>query len=151
MSVELLLVIAFILLPLIQQLLRAANERKQGQPQQPGGTSRRATPPVLLRPKPPSHDALPSALAVSPPPAPATLPTPTMTEPTRTLRSTREAVIPGPAARGSLRQGGMRARLRGSRNLRDGIVLMTILRPCLALADDDLSGRVDVQSLRAPK
>ena len=139
MSVEILLVIAFILLPLIQQLLRAAREREQGQPTQPGGPPTRARRPASPLRRAPSQVARPHTPAVPPPPVPATLSHETMTVPAHAAtRRSAETGGPAPKARRRMRQReSIPVGLRSPRNLRDAIVLMTILGPCRALAQDE--------------
>jgi len=136
--IELLLLIAFILLPLIQQLLRAAAERAaQGEPQQPAVPPPPARRPATPKPALPYQVALPPALVV-PPAVPAMSPAPSMAVPSRAAsRSTLEAVIPVSTARRSVRQRGTMARFLNPQTLRGAIVLMTILGPCRALAGDD--------------
>jgi hypothetical protein len=131
--VELLLLIAFLLLPLMQRLLRAAQEREQGQPQQPAGPAPRARRPAMPGPTAPSQVALPPALAGPPAISPAL----SMPVPSRTAsRRTPEAVIPVSTARRSVRQRGPRGRVLRPHGLRGAIVIMTILGPCRALAGD---------------
>jgi hypothetical protein len=145
-SIEFLLLIAFILLPLIQQLLRAARERAQGEPKQPAGPAPRARGLALPGPTPPSQVALPPALA-APPAVPAKSPVPSMAVPSRTTsRSTREAVIPVSTARRSVQQRGTLRRFLGPHDLRGAIVLMTILGPCRAIAGGDGAGLSAVDS-----
>jgi hypothetical protein len=136
--IELLLLIAFILLPLIQRLLRAAAERAaQGEPQQPAGPPPPARRPATSKPALPSQVALPHVLVV-PPAVPATSPAPSMAVPSRAAsRSTLDAVIPVSTAHRSLRQRGTRGHLLSPHTVRRAFVLMTILGPCRALAGDD--------------
>ena len=129
MSIELLLVIAFILLPLIQQLLRASQERQQRQPKPPGRlppARRPATPGPKSRPQ----VALPPAPAV---PLPLAIVRDVATQtPTRTLRPG----IPKAEATARRRRGGERhPGLRRPGEWRNAIVLMTILEPCRALTE----------------
>ena len=138
MSIELLLLIAFILLPLIQRLLRAAAERAaQGEPQQPGGPPPRSRRPATARPALPSQVALPPPLTL-PPAAPATSAELSIAVPSRAAasQSTIEAVIPVSTARRNVRRGTM-GRSLSPDTLRGAFVLMTILGPCRALAVDD--------------
>lgn len=138
MSIELLLLIAFILLPLIQRLLRAAAERAaQGEPQQPAGPPPRGRRPATSRPALPSQVVSPPAL-ILPPAAPAMSAAPSIAVPSRAAsRSTLEAVIPMSTARRSVRQRGTMGRFLSPHTLRGAFVLMTILGPCRALAGDD--------------
>jgi hypothetical protein len=143
MPIELLLLIVFIVVPLIQQLLRVAKEREQGQRKPPGGQLPAASRPARPMAQPPTHTPPPRGPVVQPPLA--TLADTAMKARTRTApRTTPEAVIAVPAVRRSARRrGAILTRLRSPRDLRDAIVLMTILGPCRALAQDDRSGRAD--------
>jgi hypothetical protein len=145
MPVELLLLIVFIVLPLIQQLLRVAKEREQGQRKPPSGQPPAASRPTRPMAQAPSQIALPPAPVVPPPLA--TLADTAMKARRRTApRSTSEAVIAVPAARRSARRRILTG-LRSPRDLQGAMVLMTILGPCRALAQDDRSGRVGVRPL----
>jgi len=145
MSVELLLVIVFVLLPLIQRLLRAAQERQQGEPKPPAGppprTRRPAAPwrPASSRRPAPSQVARPPAPMVPPLPSSATSLLEAMTAPAQTAaRKSRETASPVPTARrGTRRRRSVPAGLRSAGTLRDAIVLMTVLGPCRALAHED--------------
>lgn len=134
MSVELLLLIVFILLPLIQQLLRAGQEREQGQPRRPTGPAPREPGPAMPRPTPRSRAALSPAPVVPP----AVPPVPPVAVPSRApSRGTLEAAIPVSPERRSMRRQSTMGRFLGPGTLRDAIALMTILGPCRAIAGDD--------------
>ena len=137
MSVELLLVIVFILLPLIQQLLRAMKERQQSPPQQP------ASPAPAHRPT--TSESTPSTSQVASPPALAVPPVVSALSPASSMavtspaavRRTPGAAMPVSTARRRGQKRGAPGRFVVPRNLQEAIVVMTILGPCRGLAGDD--------------
>lgn len=129
MSLELLLLLAvFVLLPLIQQLLRAARQRDRRAPE-------RAERQPLRTPQPPAHAPLPRTRAV--PPLPETArhaASDAMTA--RGLTPARETAGPVTLALTPHRSTRRRTAVVGLRNLLDlrrAIVLMAILGPCRAI------------------
>jgi hypothetical protein len=141
MSIELLvLLFVFIVLPLLQQLIRAARQRDQPTPRRTP-----AQPPSAYEPEmeeweemeemePPPRVLLPPAPAV--PWLPATEQHKlfeAMTVPARPpARAASRLATPAPAARRSARRHKLVASLRKPRDLRNAFVLTTILGPCRA-------------------
>jgi hypothetical protein len=133
MSPELLLLlIAFVVLPLIQQLLRVRSQRLERAP------DRSADQPVLGAQPAAPQSAVPAPLGRGPdgPRVPETvrrqLPGAAAHEFTAPLEAAAPR-MPDPPVRPSSRRRVAVAGLRNSRGLRRGIVLMTILGPCRAI------------------
>jgi len=135
MSLELLLLLAvFVLLPLLQQLVRAVRQTDQGTPERAGAQPDDEDQSAIEELQLPADAPLP--LAPAGPRLPATA-RHKLSEPLTELERTptREAAGPlalAPTAHGSGRRHTVVAGLRNPRGLRRAIVLMTILGPCRA-------------------
>jgi hypothetical protein len=105
---QVLLIAAFVLAPLFSVLVRAIRRRLEGQGRR---TVEPEAPSVVLRVKPP-----PLALATAP-----------------GSRATPRVTVLGVAAAPAVPDGRTPSRLTGQRQVRRGVVLMTILGPCRAL------------------
>lgn len=139
MSIELLvLLVVFILLPLIQQLLRAMQERDQGSSGRPHGRRPPTRRPTMPEPQPAADVPLPRAPAVPPlPPATQhTVPAVTAHKPLP-RRETSRPVAPALTARRDARRHTAIGSLRNPFDLRRAIVVMTILGPCRAISPSD--------------
>ncbi len=118
MSIELLIILAFIAIPLIQQLLRALGQPDDEQ--------------MPEAERPTSQASIPST-------EPLTVPTRVAPHPTtdatiQALLRTSDSGRPTAPVVALVRRGRRLARLRTPAELRRAIVLMTVLEPCRAIA-----------------
>lgn len=138
MSLEAVLLLAFfILLPLIERLVRSARQRHQVRSEaRPIPTSPTAVP----VPQPPGGAQ--SQHAPAGPPLPAYVPEMVSIEvapvPSVTRHASRGTPLVSDRRRGRRR---LSAVLRGPRDLRRAVVLMTVLEPCRALENREMSVR----------
>lgn len=135
MSIELLILLfVFIVLPLIQQLLRTLQERDRG------GSERADRPrPPVRRPTMPA----PQPAAHVPPPHAPKGPRPlherhAVTAHPRPPRRDTPSLVSASTARRAARGNGAIKRLRNPFGLRRAIMAMTILGPCRAISPSDL-------------
>jgi hypothetical protein len=130
MSLETLLLLAFfILLPLIERLLRAARQPDGGAEGTAGEVPRPSSRPEIRVPMPrrqPPVDAAPPPTAEA---APVSVRAAGQTPP--------QVALGTPGARRATRRAMLQADLRAPLSLRRAIVLMTILEPCRSLAPHD--------------
>jgi hypothetical protein len=130
MSTELLLLLAFfVLLPLLQQLLRAARQPKERTPERAGAQAMQESQPQL-----PAHSPPPRAPVGAQRPATARykLSEAMTAREGAPARDAAGPVAPVPTTRRSARRRTAVADLRNPRGLRRAIVVMTILGPCRA-------------------
>ena len=130
MSLETLLLLAFfILLPLIERMLRAARQPDGGAEDATTEVPRPSSPPEIRVPTPrrqPPVDAAPPPTAEA---APVSV-RPAAQRPPR-------VVLSAPGARRATRRAMVLEDLRRPLSLRRAIVLMTILEPCRSIAPHD--------------
>jgi hypothetical protein len=118
---QVLLIVAFLVLPLIQFLLRAARKRQEHQPAQAEGQPPSAgRPPIRERPPAKAHQRMSDA----------------MTAPERKPALHADRVV-APPTRRSTRRGTAVAGLRDPLDVRRAIVLMNVLEPCRAIHSHD--------------
>ena len=138
MSIELIvLLFVFVVLPLLQQLIRAARQMDQGTPGRAAAETASEyepeteeweeleTPPRVLLPRTPAVPRLPAReqhKLFEAMPVPARPP----------AQAAARFAAPAPAARRSARRHKLAASLRNPRGLRNAFVLATILGPCRA-------------------
>lgn len=145
MSLETVLLLAFfILLPLIERLVRSARQRNKGTAVRPGGRPPSAAPTAIPGPQPPG-DGQPRHPPLVVPPLPASARQAVSTTVAASVRSLagdagrRETSPPTAYERGHHRPAA--AGLRSPLSLRRGIVLMTILEPCRATTPHEFPER----------
>jgi hypothetical protein len=133
MSIEALVLLAlFLLLPLIERLLRSARQPNGGAPDRPADARRSASRPAM-RPSPPQERSPEEARV----PRMADVP-PVSASPT--ARRSPRLQLPAPGARRPGRQGLVVEDLRHPLTLRRAVVLMTILGPCRSVAPHEWTG-----------
>lgn len=130
MSIEALILLAlFILLPLIERILRSARQPNAGTPDRAAQVPRPASRPSIRPPAPQPRslmDARVPRMAEAPPGSAR----PVVPRPPSRQRA-------APAARRPARRGRVVEDLHDPRNLRRAVVLMTILEPCRSVAPHD--------------
>ncbi|MGH9628011.1 MAG: hypothetical protein ACRD7E_06680 [Bryobacteraceae bacterium] len=132
MSIEqILLLVFFLVLPVVQYLLGAARQRDGHRPEQAEGHSSPAHRPAMREPQPSRNPPLPRVQARPSPPATAGH---TLSDAiaAREPTPTREAVAPAPTAGRRAQRGAVVVGLRNRLDLRHAIVLMTIVGACRA-------------------
>jgi len=131
----LLLLVFFVLLPLVERLLRAARQQQDAAAPEPPGAPRPQAPPLPL--------PLPRPVA-----PPLSMPRPRAGQ--ARPRHPPAVTKPAPARRPVMRRPAMAADLRHAPALRRAIVLMTILGPCRALSPHAWEGASGVTSKEQP-